>query len=129
MGIKDKNLKNEISTRTILFVIIGVFFFLWLSQCSSKRKIKKAIETNMILQTNQIDSVINLRTIQLYEELKLESEIQGYKLAKRILYDQNAIVRTTIRPDDRMNEYDIKIGELEKEQKKKYEKNSRMGKK
>jgi hypothetical protein len=40
-------------------------------------------------------------------------EIEGYEISKRMLYDQNAIVRTTVRPDDRMNEYDKKIKELQ----------------
>ena len=32
-----------------------------------------------------------------------------------MLYDNNVIVRTTKRPDDRMNEYDQEIEKLEKE--------------
>lgn len=34
--------------------------------------------------------------------------------ARRVVYDQNTIVRTTKRPDDVMNEYDAKIKELRK---------------
>ena len=46
------------------------------------------------------------------EEVNILLEIKGLETSKRMLYDQNAIVRTTIRPDDRMNEYDQKIKAL-----------------
>ena len=47
------------------------------------------------------------------KELDVRMSIEGYEISKRMLYDQNAIVRTTIRPDDRMNSYDGKIKELQ----------------
>lgn len=47
------------------------------------------------------------------EELKREIQIEGLKTSKRMLYDNNAIIRTTVRPDDRMNEYDQEIKKLE----------------
>jgi len=46
-------------------------------------------------------------------ELDIRMQIEGYEVSKRMLYDQNAIVRTTVRPDDRMNAYDTKIKELQ----------------
>ena len=46
------------------------------------------------------------------DELDTRISIEGYEISKRMLYDQNTIVRTTVRPDDRMNEYDGKIKEL-----------------
>lgn len=47
------------------------------------------------------------------KELDIRIAIEGYEISKRMLYDQNAIVRTTVRPDDRMNQYDQKIKELQ----------------
>ena len=41
-------------------------------------------------------------------------EINSLETSKRILYDQNSIVRSVTRPDDRMNEYDNQIKELQK---------------
>jgi hypothetical protein len=59
----------------------------------------------------------SLKTIEkhgLYDkgELDVRMSIEGYEVSKRMLYDQNAIVRTVQRPDDRMNEYDAKIKQL-----------------
>jgi hypothetical protein len=48
------------------------------------------------------------------KEQEIIYQIEGFRISKRMLYDNNAIVRTTIRPDDRMNEYDEEIGKLEK---------------
>lgn len=46
------------------------------------------------------------------KELDLRMSIEGYEISKRMLYDNNAIVRTSVRPDDRMNQYDKEIGAL-----------------
>ena len=47
--------------------------------------------------------------------MRKEIEIGGLKTSKRTLYDWNAVIRTTVRPDDRMNEYDQEIKKLEKQ--------------
>jgi hypothetical protein len=47
------------------------------------------------------------------EEVQRQIQIEGLRTSKRMLYDNNAIIRTTIRPDDRMNEYDLEIKKLE----------------
>lgn len=47
------------------------------------------------------------------EEVSREIQIEGLKTSKRMLYDNNAIIRTTVRPDDRMNEYDTEIKKLQ----------------
>ena len=44
---------------------------------------------------------------------KQELKIEGLEISKRILYDNNAIIRTTIRPDDRMNQYDQEIKKIQ----------------
>lgn len=41
-------------------------------------------------------------------------KVEGLRSSKRTLYDWNAVVRTAVRPDDRMNEYDREITTLEK---------------
>lgn len=65
---------------------------------------------------NSVDSLQKNINDQVYNkvELDIRMEILGFEISKRMLYDQNAIVRTTVRPDDKMNEYDQKIRELRK---------------
>ncbi len=43
----------------------------------------------------------------------LQREIQNNEIAYRVVYDNNAIVRTAARPDDVMNIYSTKIKELQ----------------
>jgi len=82
--------------------------------------------TNRIAKQNQttihkLDSSINVLDSTIYsdfynkQELNLRMEIFGLKTSKRMLYDNNAIIRTVVRPDDQMNEYDILIEDLQKE--------------
>jgi hypothetical protein len=47
------------------------------------------------------------------EEVSKQIQIEGLKTSKRMLYDNNAIIRTAVRPDDRMNEYDQEIKKIE----------------
>lgn len=47
------------------------------------------------------------------EEIITQFQIEGLRTSKRMLYDNNAIIRTTVRPDDRMNEYDAEIKKLQ----------------
>ena len=44
---------------------------------------------------------------------KKDLQIEGLRSSKRTLYDWNSVVRTTVRPDDRMNQYDQEIKDLE----------------
>jgi hypothetical protein len=69
-------------------------------------KIRKEVDT--------LDVSLNKFKQEIYtkEESDVRMSIEGYEISKRMLYDQNAIVRTVMRPDDRMAEYDLKIKEL-----------------
>jgi hypothetical protein len=46
-------------------------------------------------------------------EFYLMLQIEKLKSAKMTLYDWNAVVRTVVRPDDRMNWYDQEINRLQ----------------
>jgi hypothetical protein len=59
--------------------------------------------------------VTNQKVDSLSIKMRKEIEIGGLKASKRTLYDWNAVVRTTVRPDDRMNQYDEEIKKLEKQ--------------
>ena len=110
---------NKVSTLLNKYFIYAIWAFLFVSlivnfrSCGVVKENKKVKDEVIILQ-NEVDSLENTITTNIYtkEELDVRMEILGYEISKRMLYDQNAIVRTTVRPDDRMNEYDQKIKEL-----------------
>lgn len=53
--------------------------------------------------------------VNLDSSLRKEIKIDGLRTCKRVLFDQNSVVRTVKRPDDLMNEYDKEIKKLEGE--------------
>ena len=58
------------------------------------------------------------QTIQYNDSLNreynlIQGEIKMYETAREVVYTSNAIVRTTVRPDDVMNQYSNKITELQ----------------
>lgn len=75
------------------------------NSCSTKREIVKV--------KSDVDSL--KQTTVSSDEFNLVLKEEGYKISKRMLYDNNTIVRTTVRPDDKMNEYDKEIEKLQKE--------------
>jgi hypothetical protein len=84
-------------------VLIGLFLILFVKQCGINRDIDRINKS--IKETNKkMDSLAT----------KKELEIEGLKISKRVLYDWNSIIRTTVRPDDRMNQYDQEIEKLQK---------------
>lgn len=92
----------------VIYAIYGVFILTLLNTCNScgtKREITRL--------KKEVDS-LRYSTYS-KKELDLKMEINGLKTSKRTLYDWNSIVRTVVRPDDRMNEYDKEILKLEKE--------------
>lgn len=101
------------------YFIYAIWAFLFVSlivnfrSCGVNKENRKLRE-EINVQSQEIDSLENRINTDIYskEELDLRMEILGYEVSKRMLYDNNAIVRTTVRPDDRMNEYDQKIKEL-----------------
>lgn len=100
-----------------IYVIYGVFAFSLLGffrSCNTNKNIKK--QTKEIIELkNSVDS-LTAKLDEFYnkEELDTRMEIEGLRTSKRTLYDWNAVIRTTVRPDDRMNEYDEQIKKLEK---------------
>lgn len=98
------------------YVVIAIYSLLVMSvmngcnSCNVKKenvKLQKEVDSlNVTVQTLKTSTYAK-------KELDIRMEIEGYEISKRMLYDQNAIVRTTVRPDDRMNEYDLKIKELQ----------------
>jgi len=106
----DKNVKYAI------YAIAIICLFGFFRGCSA-RKDRKATQKEMIIVQSELDSLKQVLNDVVYrkDELKKLMEIEGLKTSKRTLYDWNAIVRTAVRPDDRMNEYDIMIESIEKD--------------
>jgi hypothetical protein len=77
-----------------------------IGQCTNSRRIAKVEKQHKNL-VQRIDSTYLI-------ELKKAVEVEGLKISKRTLYDWNSVVRTAVRPDDRMHEYDQQIDKLEK---------------
>lgn len=90
-------------------VAIALMLLGFLQNCGTKGKIKslkKSVDslTNVVIIN---DSLISNTVSE--DDLQLIIEREGLKISKRNLYDQNYIIRTTVRPDDKMNEYDKEI--------------------
>lgn len=83
------------------------------NSCSTSKEVSKMRKEMDTLQAGMSDLKNQVKT-QYYtkEQADTRMSIEGYEISKRMLYDQNAIVRTVMRPDDRMAEYDQKIKEL-----------------
>ena len=98
--------------------IILLTFVLLLSSmqtCVTRSQVDKntkSIEVN----TRKIDSssmVLRSGYVVPKNEFYLMLQIEKLKSAKMTLYDWNAVVRTVVRPDDRMNWYDQEINRLQ----------------
>jgi hypothetical protein len=93
-----------------LYLLLFFSFVATMRSCGTNgevSKLKKEVSTlNERIQS--LDSNIYSK-----EEINIRMSIEGYEISKRMLYDQNSIIRTVTRPDDRMNEYDQKIKELQ----------------
>ena len=101
-------------------IILLVFFLMInaMQNCSQSRIIDrntKLVNANVL----KIDSINKALAIGKYavpkDEMVLLLEIQRLQTAKLVLYDWNTVVRTVVRPDDRMNEYDIQIAKATKD--------------
>lgn len=95
----------------MLFVMSALIYF---STCGTKGNLDR---TNRRIDTVQksIDSIDSTAATKVSEqEMEIMLEIISLETARRVVYDNNTIVRTTKRPDDVMNEYDQKIKELRK---------------
>jgi hypothetical protein len=86
-------------------LVLGLLLILFVQQCNNSGKISK-IEKQEKIMNQRIDSVYT-------SDLQKMIEIEGLRASKRTLYDWNAVVRSAIRPDDRMNQYDAEIQKIQ----------------
>lgn len=107
-------MEKIVQPKVLLGILIVTLCLSFMSMCSSgsakseSRKVKK----EMVQMQSEIDSLTAITIDK--SELKTLFEIEGLKTSKRTLYDWNAVIRTTVRPDDQMKSYDDQIKALEK---------------
>jgi plasmid rolling circle replication initiator protein Rep len=104
-------MEKFLNTKTQVILLAILVLLTITNSCNScnQRKAMMDLKESQESIKLQVDSMATLKQID--KSLKIE----GLKTSKRMLYDNNAIVRTAIRPDDRMNEYDSEIEKLEKQ--------------
>lgn len=91
----------------LIITLFNVMIFF--STCGTKSRIEKVEKrfTN-VLYNDSLQSEMNA----------VDREILLNETSREVVYNWNAIVRTTERPDDVMNKYNLRIKELEKEKEK-----------
>jgi hypothetical protein len=97
------------------YVVYAIYAFLVMSMlntCNGCKTDKEVTKVRRDLDSLSVGLEAFKKSVYTKEQQDIRTSIEGYEISKRMLYDQNAIVRTTVRPDDRMNEYDQKIKEL-----------------
>lgn len=115
-------MKNKINVFLSKYLLVPIYvvallgLFGYLRGCSTAKENSRLRKEVTGLKT-EVDSLKTDMNDNFYskEELNIRMEIEGLRTSKRTLYDWNAVIRTTVRPDDRMNEYDKQIKALEKE--------------
>jgi len=107
---------NIILAKNVMYAIYAlalVGLLGWFRGCSTSKDLTK-MKKEVVELTNRVNTADSLlQNIDNSEDLDLKLEINGFQISKRLLYDQNAIVRTTKRPDDAIKEYDEKIEALQ----------------
>lgn len=104
-----EKLNKHLSIAIYMTLIFMLFTFA--KSCSTIKKVKSMTEEVKELNA-QVDSLTKVMATK--DEVKKIVEIEGLKVSKRILFDQNQIVRSVSRPDDKMMEYDKEIEKLNK---------------
>jgi hypothetical protein len=100
---------NKWGLGIITFFCVMIFF----STCGTKSKIDKLEK-----KVNNLENTINYNDSINKEMSNIDREILLYETSREVVYNWNAIVRTTERPDDVMNKYNSKITELQKQKEK-----------
>lgn len=93
-----------------LILLVAISMMIALSTCNSCSANKKI--TRLKNEVDSLQAAILQRPTS--RDIQLLIKVEGLRSSKRTLYDWNAVVRTAVRPDDRMNEYDQEIKLLEK---------------
>lgn len=92
-----------------IYVLIVITMLNGCNSCAGRKdvqKLKKEVDSLTVAVNDLKKSTYSKK------ELDTRIQIEGYEISKRMLYDNNTVVRTTQRPDDIIIGYDNKIKEL-----------------
>lgn len=99
--MEKKNFMQKLKEKSWL-ISLCLLVLMFMQTCSNSKKyntLKKSLDA----QNAKIEKLAT----------KKDLKIEGLEISKRMLYDNNAIVRTAVRPDDRMNQYDQEIKKIQ----------------
>jgi hypothetical protein len=99
--MEKKNLTQNLKEKSWL-ISLCLLVVLFVQNCSNTKKYN-TLKKEVTLQTKRVDSLPTRKDLK----------IEGLEISKRMLYDNNAVIRTAIRPDDRMNQYDEEIKKIQ----------------
>lgn len=103
----------ELLKKNWSYIAMILLALLWMNSCSSNSSNSRMVRDQAVV----IDSLKNeiVETAQYkeqdFERMMLLIEKQGYEVSGRMLYDNNRVIRRTVRPDDQMKIY---IDEIKK---------------
>lgn len=97
-----------------MMLLIVVSMMVFLNTCGTKSQNERNGRRIDVLEKTigKLDSTLATKISE--NEIEILLEITTLETARRVVYDNNKIVRTVARPDDVMNEYDAKTKELRK---------------
>ncbi len=95
----------------LILIIIGMIVLL--NTCGTNGNINKTGKRIDKLENavSKTDSILSLKIST--EKMDILLKINALEIAREVVYTNNAIVRTTERPDDVINGYNTKIKDLE----------------
>lgn len=99
--MEKKNFMQKLKEKSWL-VTLGLVLVIFVQNCSNTKKYN-SLKKEMTAQSAKIEKLAT----------KKDLKVEGLEISKRMLYDNNAIVRTAVRPDDRMNQYDQEIKKIQ----------------
>ncbi len=89
------------------WVVVVLLFLIVINQCSLNNTIKQNKKEIQKIR----ESVENFKP-QIIKSFDSISNIHRLMIVRDVLYDQNAIVRTVVRPDDRIAYYNSEIEKI-----------------
>lgn len=105
--------KEDKIKKYLLIGIAAFVFLIFIKVGGINKKLKRDVIPTLSRVELISDSTLT-KTLSINEMILL-LEINGYEVSHRVVYDNNAVVRTKQRPDDIMKSYTDKIKVLNKE--------------
>jgi len=95
----------------LILILLGLFIIL--NTCGTKGNIERAGRRIDKLEKtiSTTDSILALKISS--DKMEILLKINALEIAREVVYTNNAIVRTTTRPDDVINNYNNQIKELQ----------------